>query len=125
MLTKQTFDNFLSKINTSEVMREAEENEIVKIVVNNFANDLNLLGVSSLHALQLSKNLGAHLALFDHVARLDEREKQKAEEEVKQILKPAMNLESFRRSISLLSDNYTRTREEKDLLKKIIERIKL
>lgn len=125
-INKNTFEKYaiMELADRNNILNEAKKSNVVEIVLDNFNAYMVMIGTIPQHRNVILENLAAHLILFERLTRREEREKAIINKEAERAMQKSVNLESFKNSLRLVSDKYAKTKEEREIINRIIKRIK-
>ncbi len=136
MIKKETLDKYIPLLTTERPSMEQEmrDSEAIQVVLHTFDNYLSSIRFPRYDSDVILTNIGTHLVLFERLARQEEKdslekelklEKEKAAVQVEAtaIFQRKINKDNFKYSLMFLADEYVKDKQDRNLLKKIINRI--
>lgn len=127
MIQKETWEKYVAieMESRGDILKEGFESESVRVALKSFESFFRAIGIQGNNLNVILENIAAHLVLFERLTRREESDKRATEIQINKVMEKSMNLESFKRSMQLLADQYAKNAQEKSLINKIIKRIKL
>lgn len=125
-INKTTFDKYavMETANRYDLLKEARGSEVIRVVLDNFNSYMTITGIIPEHRNIILENLATHLILFERLTRREEREKAIINKDARKAMEKSVNFEDFKNSLRLISDQYTKTKDERKVINRIIKRIK-